>query len=67
MTEHQPKPRENKVPEQELSRPSTAEYGLLVDRMVETVRSWPPEYQRSVDIHGSDSAASSSDITEASA
>jgi hypothetical protein len=43
---------------EDLPRPDTGDYGRLVDKMVETVRSWPAEYQRSVDVHGADSATS---------
>jgi hypothetical protein len=56
------------TPQENVPRPATSDYGRLVDRMVEAVRSWPPEYQRSVDVHGGDAAAfTSSDPTEAAA
>lgn len=57
MTEHELQQHDMAVAE-DVPRPETADYGRLVDKMVETVRSWPPEYQRSVDVHRDDSAAS---------
>ncbi len=35
----------------EQPKPDPIAYGGLVDKMVATVATWPPEYQRSVDVH----------------
>lgn len=44
----QPEPKEQPTPD-------PTSYGMLVDRMVATVATWPREYQRSVDVHHLDS------------
>jgi hypothetical protein len=37
--------------ESERPTPDPFSFGQLVDKMVETIQAWPPEYQRSVDVH----------------